>query len=199
MEISPKDAPTLPHSTLSKLRTFSTSISQLSRLTRRGRFQSPASRQLLFKPWNSRNARDVYHRPTLKFYETYPPREFIVIFPGFPISSLPLPPFPVIPFEISPKCRFGSTRIFAFLAHLPPWFPEESKVISRLERGQGSIRWESIGNYEAWILSIRMDIIGKNIDENERDVFREKIFPRDFEYLIWIDRWNLAVVTVARG
>lgn len=54
-------------------------------------------------------------------------------------------------------------------------------MISRLERGQDSIRWESIGNYEAWILSIRMDIIGKNIDENERDVFREKIFPRDFD------------------
>lgn len=80
-----------------------------------------------------------------------PLRNSFVIFFGFPISSFPS-------FIILLKfrqCRFGSIRIFVFLAHLPPWFPEESKVISRLERGQDSIRRgianELIDNYEPWI------------------------------------------------
>lgn len=91
-----------------------------------------------------------------------PLRNSFVIFFGFPISSFPS-------FIILLKfrqCRFGSIRIFVFLAHLPPWFPEESKVISRLERGQDSIRrglrtsWSITTN--EWIFIHEDGYIGKD-------------------------------------
>lgn len=104
-----------------------------------------------------------------------PLRNSFVIFFGFPISSFPS-------FIILLKfrqCRFGSIRIFVFLAHLPPWFPEESKVISRLERGQDSIRR---GLRTSWSITTNRGFSSTRMDILERIAF--------FEYPI-SDRSNL--------
>lgn len=89
-----------------------------------------------FEEWPRRNVSSS----NLEILPDLSPLEnLFVIFLGFPISSLPSFPSLIILLKFR-QCRFGSIRIFVFLAHLPPWFPEESKVISRLERGQDSIR-----------------------------------------------------------